>query len=173
MPLPYWPRRALRLIIPSFALLTLALTAGCGSGQAKVSGRVLLDGKPLPGGWLTFRPAPGKQRSVAVMIDETGHYEVTLPPGEVHIAVDNSELAPPSKESPSAVGFPDLKLPPDMKAKIKAAQKESASAPERERLPGKYVPISSRYYNTETSGLVYDVQSGSQEYDIKLTKKKK
>jgi hypothetical protein len=47
--------------------------AGCGAGEGKVSGRVLFDGKPLPAGRVTFRPADSRMNSVSVELDEQGN----------------------------------------------------------------------------------------------------
>src|SRR5439155_18825300 len=53
-----------RWIVSQVALLLiLTLAAGCGNGEGKVSGKVLYNGKPVPGGRITFRPADsGKNR---------------------------------------------------------------------------------------------------------------
>ena len=78
-------------------LLILAVAVvGCGPNQVKVSGRVLFDGKPLPGGRVTFRPADPSQNSVSAVIDEQGNYAAVLPAGDVQVSVDNSELEPRS-----------------------------------------------------------------------------
>jgi hypothetical protein len=164
------PRCAVLLALLLF--VALALMAGCGPGQGKVSGRVLLDGKPLPGGLLTFQPTAGRQRAVSAVIDENGHYEATLPVGEVRIAVDNTALKPLPTERANLNALPALKLPPDVQGKIKAAAKATVPAvPQEGKLPGKYVPIPERYSKVETSGLTYEVREGSQEHDIPLSKK--
>jgi hypothetical protein len=56
----------------------------------EVSGRVLYNGKPLPGGRVTFVTADGFA-STAV-IDETGNYTIKSRVGEVGIGVDNRML---------------------------------------------------------------------------------
>src|SRR5207253_1809269 len=57
---------------------------------------VLLNGQPLPGGRVTFRPADGRRNSVTSTISEKGEYQAVLPVGEVKVTVDNSELEPPA-----------------------------------------------------------------------------
>ena len=56
----------------------------------EVSGRVLYNGKPLPGGRVTFVTADGFA-STAV-IDETGNYRIKSRVGEAGIGVDNRML---------------------------------------------------------------------------------
>ena len=54
------------------------LIAGCGSDQpalAPVKGKVTLDGQPLTGESIIFRPADGGRQSLAVL-DEQGGYEL-------------------------------------------------------------------------------------------------
>src|SRR5687767_8123593 len=79
------------------ALVVLVLAAGCGGGRApgRVTGRVLLDGKPVPGGILSFVPADFKGPGASATVDESGGYTVELPPGEVLVSFDNAAFAPP------------------------------------------------------------------------------
>ena len=78
-------------------VLLLPLVVGCGPGQGNVSGRVLFNGAPLPGGRVTFRPADPRQNSVSAEIDRQGNYQAVLPAGEVKVCVDNRELEPPPR----------------------------------------------------------------------------
>lgn len=50
------------------AVLALAALAGCGDGEGRrpVSGRVLLDSRPLAEGFILFEPAPGEEDGLAV-----------------------------------------------------------------------------------------------------------
>jgi hypothetical protein len=64
-------------------------------GEA-VSGKVSLDGKPLPAGQITFVSKDGKT-TITAAIDEAGAYTATLPVGEYHVAIDNP---PPKKVDP-------------------------------------------------------------------------
>jgi hypothetical protein len=148
-------------------LVALALTAGCGA-KAKLSGRVLYKNKPLPGGWVSFRLVDSRAPAVSAQLDEEGRYEVTLPPGEVQIAVDNRELAStPLETRPAAPALPPgMKLPPGVSPQ--GAKPAPASTTNPERPPGEYVPIPPRYYDFETSGLTHRVKSGSETHDIEL-----
>jgi hypothetical protein len=146
-------------------LLALPFMAGCGVRQGKVSGQVLFNGKPLPGGRLTFRPTDPKQNSVSAVIDPDGRYEATLPGGEVTICVDNRELDPPPRGSGQHPMPPGVKLPePDRKADAPAAH----GGPAAPRMPGTYVPIPEKFYDADTSGLRYTVQKEEDKYDIEL-----
>src|SRR4051812_15792825 len=97
-------------------VLVLALAAGCRRGegvQGTVSGQVVFAGKPLPGGWLTFRPADPKKKAVTVKIDEKGNYEATLPAGEVQVAIDNRDLQylSPGRDA-GQPKLPGVRIPP-------------------------------------------------------------
>jgi hypothetical protein len=145
------------------ALLFLPALAGCGQQTGHVSGKVIYNGQPLPGGRLTFRPADPELNSVPALIGADGSYEATPPVGEVTIAVDNSELRPP--EPGQRPGLPPgFKLPGQGGAVKAGGAAESAEG----KLTGKYVPIPEKYYQAETSGLKYTVKKGSETYDIKL-----
>ncbi|TMQ34331.1 MAG: hypothetical protein E6K70_08195 [Planctomycetota bacterium] len=154
-------------------LLLVPILAGCGSAQAKVSGQVLYNDAPLPGGRLTFLPVNPEQNAVSAEIDEQGNYQVVLPVGDVQIIVDNRELEP---SGPPSAGLPQL--PPDIKPDAmrvlgNAQKSQSRSVPAEnapERPPGKYVQIPRRYYDVETSDLIFTVQSGSQTHNIELRK---
>jgi hypothetical protein len=156
-------RRSL-LLGPIAVALLLAGVAGCGSGQGRVSGQVLYNKKPLPGGLLTFVPTDTTKRPVAAAIDENGHYNATVPLGEVRIAVDNREL--------QAAERPIGALPPPGGIKLPAAEKQGGAAKEspsaQKRPPGTYVPIPSKYYDVRTSELSYTVHSGSRPHDVEL-----
>jgi hypothetical protein len=150
-------------------LLLLPIGAGCGADPVKVSGRVLLNGQPLPGGRVTFRPSDPRHTSVKAGLDEQGHYEAMLPVGAVSVSVDNRELEPPV---PQGLGGPPKGLPlrPDVKKVLSSGipGKSAPNAPDRP--PGKYVKIPGKYYAAETSGLEFIVEPGGQTHDIELKK---
>jgi hypothetical protein len=173
---PHQPgRRRGRLAGRAALLMALALPAGCGENDATLTGRVLYNGRPVTGGWLTFRPADGRKNTRTVLIDENGIYAAPLPAGEVRIAVDNREWERPAARAAAGVtpALPTgLKLPPGVNApppgRLKPA--ESGRAPEDgpPKHRGTYVAIPKKYYDVDTSGLAHTVKSGSHPYDIEL-----
>jgi hypothetical protein len=154
--------------------LVLALSAtviGCGIGRpGTVSGHVTLDGKPLPGGTVSFRPVSGGTNTEVVELDESGSFTVQLPPGEVFVWVDNRHLEP---RAPAA----NRKLPPKLQAirdkNAKGAPQAAppSMAPAAPMAAGKYVKIPDQYYLPDSSGLKFTVQSGDQTHDIPLASK--
>jgi hypothetical protein len=146
-------------------LLASALAAGCGAGQVTVSGRVLCDGTPLPGGRVTFRPADPKQNAVSAEIDRQGNYEAVLPAGDVQVCVDNQEFAP----RPAGGGVP-TDLPPELRDKVPGL-KSANPAPPAAPPPAsdRYRPIPGRYAQVETSGLHFTARPGMAKQDIELT----
>jgi hypothetical protein len=132
-------------------LLTLLL--GCGNNprsveHAEVSGQVLFQGQPLPGGKVTFVAVNGGFASTAT-IDVNGHYRIKAPVGTVEISVTNQTL----KSRGAATGSPRLK---------------KAEAQGDQSLKGRWVQIPSQYEDPHTSGLNYTVKSGTQTHDIEL-----
>jgi hypothetical protein len=151
-------------------LLLLALVGGCGPGYGKVSGRVVYNGQPVPGGRVLFRPADPRQNSVSAEIDEQGHYEAVLPAGEVKVSVDNRELEPHATHWTGG-GLPPG-LPPDLLKNIPKNTPEQSPPASRDnapsKLPGKYRRIPNKYYQVETSGLSFTVKGGAQEENLEL-----
>ena len=160
------PRARGRRLFPGWLalLVVLPLITGCGPSHGTLSGRVMYRGQPLPGGWLTFRPADPKQNSVTALIDANGNYEATLPVGDVTIGVDNQEWAP--RTSLGSIPPPGgAKLPPEAqrKAGAPAAPKDGG-----EKHAGSYVEIPQKYANADTSGLHYTVKKGPDTHEIDL-----
>src|SRR5262249_913694 len=143
---------------------------GCGPGQGKVSGRVLYNGAPVRGGWVTFRPADSRQNSVAAEIQADGSYSAVLPVGGVKVSVDNRNLEPQAPSAPPPV--PDLS-PEARKALGNPTPGKAAPAAGgggHEKPSGKYVQLPGRYYDVETSGLDFTVAGGEQQHDLELQK---
>jgi hypothetical protein len=127
----------------------LAWGVGCQSKRsvehARVTGKVLFNGKPLPGGRLTFLTVNGGFASTGD-IDENGNYQIEAPVGEVGISVDNSMLR--SKVTPRHLKRPNT---------------------EEHALKGTWVQIPPRYRLVDQSGLNYTVKPGLQQFDINLS----
>jgi hypothetical protein len=152
-------------------LALLPVVAGCNVGQAKVSGKVLYNGVPLPGAQILFRPADATQNAVIARADADGRYEALLPVGEVKVSVDNRDQAPHSK----GPGRAPPGLPPEVYQKLKGNGQPEAAAPKSgdnnpDKPAVKYIPIPPNYFDIETSGLGFRVEGGGgiQEHDLEL-----
>lgn len=137
----------------SLGLLTLL--AGCGKNphsaeHTDVSGKVLFQGKPLPGGIVSFVAVNGGFAATGT-IDENGNYQIKAPVGDVEISVMNRMLQSSSGSK---------RMPPRLK---------KAEATENQLLKGRWVKIPSHYEDPQTSGLKYTVKQGPQTHDIELS----
>lgn len=180
-----------------FAAAVLA-AAGCAK-SGKVSGKITLaDGSPLPGGIITFTPEDSSRNPATAVIREDGTYEADVPTGMCKVGIDNRMAG--SKQSPVGIGGAPVPPtggaaggakggPPNMMAKLKggagppAASKggvddiaraaAAAGAPQGQTtipVPGKVVPINSKYMNPVASGLTFEVRGGSNTFDVQLEK---
>lgn len=87
----------------------MAVLIGCGGGKktasANVSGKVLLNGVPLPGGNLTLFGSAGGGYSDTLSAD--GDFRIVdLPPGEYTAVIDNEYLDPNRKQQVYKGGDP-------------------------------------------------------------------
>jgi len=152
-------------------LLTLAAAAGCsGASPGHVSGQVQFNGKPLPGGLITFLPADPKSNAISTNLDEQGRFSVVLPAGEVRVSIDNRQLEP---RQPIHLSPAQLNLPSEARKALggggAAAPPPASHGTAAAGSSGRYVKIPDRYYDGMTSGLGFKVQSGEQTHDIPLT----
>ncbi len=152
----------LRRIGGCLSLGLLILLAGCGKArrgeeQGEVSGKVLFQGKPLPGGRVSFVAANGGYANSEI-IDENGNYKIKAPVGDVKISVDNSML---ERKRFSGGGPP------------KGMHRPRPPGAEAEEKPikGQWVKIPNEYRDPSTSGLSYTVKKGAQTHDIELSDK--
>jgi hypothetical protein len=147
-------KAVLRLVCCCLSLGLLTLLVGCDKNprsvdHAEVSGKVLFQGNPLPGGQVTFITVKGGFASNGT-IDENGNYQIKAPVGDVKIGVTNRIL-----QSRSG-------------SKTQAHPKKGAAS--EEPLPrGRWVKIPSSYEAPHTSGLTYTVKPGPQTHDIELS----
>jgi hypothetical protein len=132
------------------------LAVGCARRSVEhieVSGRVLYQGKPLPGGKVNFVSVEGEQTFASSgVIDEKGNYTIKAPVGPVLIGVDNRMLKPqrgaPAGFVKKGAGRPDAGDPTPVK--------------------GAYKAIPPKFWTPDTSGLTYTVTKGEQTHDIEL-----
>jgi hypothetical protein len=157
----------LRLACCGLSLGLLIVSAGCGEHarsvqHAEVSGRVLFQGKPLPGGVVNFVAVKGAFANTG-FIDENGNYTIKPPVGEVMIGVDNRMLAHGQQ-----VGDRPKEEKSIRQKKVAEAEAQQATPP-KGPLKGRYVPIPESYTDPTTSKLTYTVKPGSQTHDIELS----
>lgn len=131
------------LYVLAFSLLALAVS-GCGSRSGKVSGKVIYQGKPLPGGYVNFMSEDAKSLVKTSKIQSDGGYSVSgLPVGSAKITVQGLTAR-------------RLAEVPRQGAKVGKARQQ------------KEVLVPPKYSNTEKSRLKYEVKPGSQSHDIEL-----
>src|SRR5438128_4918588 len=128
-----------------FPICLMVVASGCDSGQktpatGKVTGLVLFQGKPLPGGKLVFVTTEGAIAHSA-NIEENGSYSISAPVGEVQIGVDNRTL----KAGAQAMRG---------QTKMKGPTLRRPGGEEPNPIKGRYVEIPDKYYSPETSGLI-------------------
>ncbi len=151
-------------------LIGVAAAAGCsGSAHGKIAGRVLLDGAPLPGGTVLFRPLDGRANLVRAELDEMGAFSAVLPAGAVMVSVDNRAFAPKPPPPPRPV---PSGITPEVREMLHLSR-SAPTAPSRAAPDGRgrYVAIPPKYYSPESSGLGFTVESGDQAHDLELSAK--
>ncbi len=136
------PTRFLHLCL-FVAILGCNAQTGEQTPTATVSGKATLpDGKPLPGGRITFELATAANKLASADIKLDGTYEaIGVPQGECKITIDNRFLKPIA--NPTAA---DTKPDPSLK----------------------YVHINDKFSKAETSGLSTTVVGPTHHYDVEL-----
>jgi hypothetical protein len=160
-------------LVPTFrnvwcvsCLLLVPLLAGCGGTTTSVSGQVLLDGNPLPGGIVTFAPVDGTANLATATIKEDGTFEMANAPiGPVRVAIDNRAL----KTDALPRGGGSRARPPEEAVQARRAARNLPDPAPAEKMPGTYVPFPNKYLKAETSGLTLAVKRGDGRYSIELT----
>ncbi len=149
--------------------LALALLVGCGSGLnvQKVTGKVTLDGTPIPGATVSFSPTDAKGHGATGKTDDNGVYTLTdtrsdavagsgTEVGSYEVAVLWYKSTGPDLSQMSGEGV-SAKLMDD---------KES-----RQKATGPTAKLPPAYQNPKTSGLTATVKSGSNTFDFALDSK--
>jgi hypothetical protein len=123
----------------------------------EVTGKVLIGGKPLPGGQVSFVTVKGGF-AASGNIDENGNYQIKAPVGEVIITVTNTMLQ--AKKGGGVKGAPAPKNLPHPK-----------QGAEEHAVKGQWVTIPSRYGSADASDLRYKVIAGAgpQTHNIELS----
>lgn len=141
-------------------LVPCILVSGCmgnsstTQAEATVTGIVTLDGSPVQGATVTFRPEESGGSGAFGMTDEEGKYTLNtsnavlgVKPGQYKISVTKLEAATsdaPSEEDPSYGG-----------------------APTRESAPKNLLP--EKYSKVDSSGLTADIQAGENDVPLQLS----
>jgi hypothetical protein len=140
-----------KLLLPSYfaALAFSALLSGCGAPTGNVSGMVTYDDRPVTSGTVMAVGKDGVPRYGDIAA--TGDYKIEgLPRGKIIWAVTSPD--------PNATIVP-RPLP----------DQASVAAAATPKPHGAWFPIPDRYAITSLSDLRYELESNSQQYDIKLT----
>jgi hypothetical protein len=139
---------------------------GCGS-TGQVSGKVAYQGKPMPGGAVSFMPVSGKGAYTS-RIKADGSYAVfKVPVGEVKIII----LPPTVNSDPKvrmmaeAVKSGKMKVSPEELEQMPPAFRQAIEDP---GAGSRAYPIPKKYTDPEQSDLKYMVTAGNQTYDIDL-----
>jgi hypothetical protein len=147
-------------------LLFVLFVVGCSrtaEQQAEVLGKVTYQGKPLPGGRITF-VSPQGYTGIAD-ISPQGEYHVKAPLGEARIGVDNRML---NKDDPNLQKMAKEVGKIERKRRAKLGEKFKTAMAD-EGITGTYVKIPALYADPSTSGLTCTVSPGSQTHDIELS----
>jgi hypothetical protein len=158
-----------------FGALLLTAAVGCGSGKGTVSGKVTLDGKPLPAGQISFVGAHGQTATADI---KDGQYTVSnVPTGDVKVTVQTSSikqqaetlLASSRYGSSKTRAAAARKLPADIKEQLQAEATRNAEMVKRgKELLAKYRPVPDKYAKPDSSGLHVSVSRGDISYDVPL-----
>jgi hypothetical protein len=132
---------SMRWVLASGALVFLS---GCG-GTGTVTGKVTLDGEPLPGGIVLFHHVAGPESESA-------------PPPNGRISTDGTFVA---ANVPTGKTLVTIMTAPKM---------GSVAHPDAGLEPwGPYVPIPAKYKDPDKSGFTIEVKLGKQELNLAMT----
>ena len=135
-------RQDLRLFVMICLSAFILCAVGCGGKPAKVQGAVTLDGQPVTRGTIGFSPVDGGQKAVGV-IDGNGNYDLRT-----------------NRERGLEVG----EYAVTVSSRERGEVDENGGPP----MPGKFL-VPRRYSSSNTSGLRFEVQSGSNTINLELS----
>jgi hypothetical protein len=133
---------------------------GCGPRVGTISGEVTFQGKPVPGGLLTFRHEDDSVNSVSYELQPDGKYHIDIEVGKVMVCIDNREFEPRAATMPAMP--PGMNLPADVVKSMQASTKEASKVSDR------WVKLPEKYYQIETSDVQIDVRGGKQTANIEF-----
>jgi hypothetical protein len=157
-----------------FLVLT-GLVVGCGSGRGELTGKVIYNGKPVPGGNIKLTI---NGTDFVSGLSSDGTYEFyDLTPGQAVLTIDNENLNPDKKrpeygDKGKGMGKMMAKMANErMKYEGRAASGVSGNdlSPElKAEMAKRYVKIPVKYTNTQTSDAKVLIKAGRNEHDFVL-----
>lgn len=120
-----------------YVALGLVLCAGCGSKLGSVSGKVQLDGKPLPNAIVTFMPVGGGSSGSATT-DAEGNYKLNsvaadgLEPGKYKVAITSAQAGKAVAEEI------DMNSPEYLAMSSGVGMESAKSKAPKEKIPARY-----------------------------------
>jgi hypothetical protein len=138
---------------------------------AKLSGKVVFKGQPLPGGNITFRPKGGGG-PISTGIAPDGTYQVPLPfTGEATVTVMTTK---PGTDTAKGAEKADKSI---LDKQLQQTKEKTMSPEEKERwqkmyggqAAGKYVALPGKYRDHKTTPLTVTIKGGDQVEDFNLT----
>ena len=163
-------RRSARPYIELMMLASLLVPAsGCGDGdqlpRAQVTGKVTVDGEPLPAATILFRPDSGRAGRGKVengVIVEASTYGIND-----GIVLGRHKLAIQAIPDVAPVIGSRIEEPTDSGRSV---QTPPSYAPTRSQQKGKTVAIPKKYQDPEQSGLTAEITDDGNELSLELTK---
>ena len=143
------PRLLVRLVPASLLTLAILLTAGCGEPSGFVTGKITVNGKPLPRGLITFLPEGGNKDPFSSAIVNGAYRTNPMPVGPAKIMIVPT-LTAVEKGPPEETGGNDRIPKPKLN---KAARKKDPFD----------IPL--LFQNADTSGLQITVEKGENTFD--------
>jgi len=135
--------------------LALGIMTGCGSSgpqMGRVSGKVTYQDQPVANATVTFLPEAAGSQSATGITDASGEYQLST------FGKNDGALVGKHRVNVVARAAFEGKLPPG----AGEAMLEEFQAAGKPLIPQKY-------FNVETSGLSFEVESGSNQFDLVLT----
>lgn len=172
-----WNGRILlqRVFLPGMLALWVASAVGCGGGKATVTGKVTIDGKPLPAGRISFVPSKGGAGVGADIKD--GQYTVEkVPVGSVKVTVETTTiktkidaLTVAAQQFARSQPPPNAKVPENAKQSLEEERKEAEKKnQELKDLRTKYVPVPEKYGKDNETPITTEVKPGTNTFDVTL-----
>jgi hypothetical protein len=172
------PTRKGLLLFAAVALFSL--TVGCGGKKATVTGKVSYGGKTVPYGTVTFHPEKGQP--VTVPIEDGVYTAKNVPTGDAKVTVETQSVRDSLKglamleqqqkmlddQRKKYAGMKDTSgKPPEQRG----AEDTAAKIKEMKERARKLVDVPATFSKKESSGVSLTVKSGSQDFDVELSKK--